>query len=78
MPDEQKGITISMKNLSVWITIAIIAISSIVDSALTRDQVRRNSDELAKYDLAIMKTDQKNMAADIVEIKEGIKALLEK
>ena len=75
---DSKGITISAKNLSTWLVIAGIIISSVVDSALMRyslDQLEKIDE---KYPQAEMYTNQINMADDIAEIKEGIKALLEK
>ena len=48
------GITISTKNLALWITVGGIIIGSIVDSALTRDQVRRNKELLEKHNLELI------------------------
>jgi len=48
------GVTISGKNLMVWIAIATIVIGSIVDSALTRSQVERNTKELETYNLSVL------------------------
>jgi len=56
-----KGITITGKNLLTWSAIIIIVISSIVDSALTRDQVRRNTKQLETYNLAILENNQKEL-----------------
>ena len=56
-----KGITITAKNLLTWSAIVIIVISSIVDSALTRDQVRRNTKQLETYNLAILENNQKEL-----------------
>jgi hypothetical protein len=72
---ESKVLTISGKNISVWIAIATIFIGSIVDSALTRDQVRRNQAQLDTYPLAVYATQQNAMAQDIEEIKTDVKDL---
>ena len=75
---DSKGITISAKNLSTWLVIAGIIISSVVDSALMRYRLDQLEKVDEKYPQAEMYTNQINMADDIAEIKEGIKALLEK
>ena len=51
---ETKGVTISGRNLTVWVAIATIIIGSIVDSALTRSQVQRNTKELETYNLSVL------------------------
>jgi len=53
MPDS-KGVTITGRNLSLWIVIATIVVGSIVDSALTRAQVQRNTEELETYNLSLI------------------------
>lgn len=53
MPDSN-GVKINGKNLSTWLAIGVIAVGSIVDSALTRDQVRRNTTELETHNLDII------------------------
>ena len=73
---ETKGITISSKNLSIWIVIATIVISSIVDSALTRAQVQKITLQLEKNPPEVIVTNQKNMADDIGEIKDDVKDLV--
>lgn len=50
---ESRGL-INGKNLIVWIAIASIVIGSIVDSALTRSQVERNTKELETYNLSVL------------------------
>lgn len=72
---ESKGLTISGKNLATWITIFIIVVSSIVDSALTRAQVGQNTKKLEDNPPEVIVTNQKNMAEDIREIKDDIKDL---
>ncbi len=72
---ETKGLTISGKNLATWITIAIIVVGSIVDSALTRAQVGQNTKKLEDNPPEVIVTNQKNMADDISEIKDDIKDL---
>jgi hypothetical protein len=51
---EPKGLTISSRNLAVWVTIAAIIVSSIVDSALTRSQVQDNTNQLETYNLSVL------------------------
>lgn len=51
---ESKGVTITGKNLGVWIAIATIIVGSIVDSALTRSQVQDNTKELETYNLSLI------------------------
>ena len=70
-----KGITVNPKLLSQWTAIIVIVVGSIVDSALTRDQVRRNTGQLEANPLAVFATEQKNMAEDVKEIKEDVKDL---
>ena len=77
MPEVQpKGVTISSKNLAVWLTIAMIIVGSIVDSALTRSQVDRNTKELDTYNLSVIVTTQNNIAEDVTEMKGDVKALI--
>lgn len=60
-----------------WSAIILIVIGSIVDSALMRDQVRRNTEQLEKNPPAVFAIEQKNMAEDVKEIKEDVKKLNE-
>lgn len=66
-----KGITITTKNFVTWFAIIMIIIGSIVDSALTRDQVRRNADQLERYNLAVIDNNQKELVKkmDILNTK---------
>ena len=74
MPDSQ-SLKIP-KNLALWLTIAGILIGSIVDSAMTRDQVDRNRKSLEKYPPAVFANEQADMAEDIDEIKGDLKELV--
>ena len=67
---ETKGIIISGKNLMVWVAIATIIIGSIVDSALTRSQVQRNTKELETYNLSVLsyKMDEMDEKLDKITI----------
>ena len=67
---ETRGVTISGKNLTVWVTIALIIIGSIVDSALTRSQVDRNTKELETYNLSVLsyKMDEMDEKLDKITI----------
>ena len=65
---ETKGFTISGKNLSVWVTIVVIIVGSLVDSALTRDQVRRNTKELEQYDLGIISYKLEDISKEVSAI----------
>jgi hypothetical protein len=67
---ESKGLTISSRNLAVWVTIAVIIVSSIVDSALTRSQVQRNTTQLDTYNLSVLDYKMDEMDKKLTHITE--------
>ncbi len=67
---ESKSLTVSTKNLATWLAILTIAISSIVDSALTRDKVNRHDALLNQYNIPVLNEQVKNMAEDVSELKD--------
>jgi hypothetical protein len=74
-----KGVTIRAKDLGIILTFATIIIGSIVDSALTRDQVKRNAKDIEDIKSVILRvevisTNQDRMADDIKEIKTDVKS----
>jgi len=72
-----KGLMINMKSFTQWFAIIVIVVGSIVDSALTRDQVRRNTEQLETNPPAVFAIEQRNIADDIKEIKGDMKDLTE-
>ena len=62
---ETKGITISTKNLTVWITIVLLIIAQITTYTLLKDQVRRNTKELEQYDLGIISYKLEDISKEI-------------
>ena len=68
MPDT-KGVTISTKSLSTWLAIAVLAITQIVSTALTRDKVTRHDALLNQYNIPVMNTQMENIAEDVTELK---------
>jgi len=63
-----KGITITTKNFITWFAIIMVIIGSIVDSALTRDQVRRNTKQLETYNLAVLENNQQSLIKKVDKI----------
>ena len=72
---ESKGVTISGKNLAVWVAIATIVVSSIVDSALTRSQVQDNTLQLDTYNLPVISYKMEEMDKKLDKITELLEAL---
>lgn len=73
---DTKGITITTKNLGLWVMIATIIVGSIVDSALTRSQVAKNTKQLEANPPEVIVVNQENMAGDIREMKTDLKDLV--
>lgn len=69
-------IKINPSKIAQWLAIAVIIIGSIVDSALTRDQVRRNTLQLEENPPAVFAAEQKNIAKDVDEMKGDVKDLV--
>lgn len=67
---ETNGIKINSKNLSVWIAIATIVVGSLVDSALTRDQVKRNTQELESHNLDIIEYKLEDIEQTVHDIND--------
>jgi hypothetical protein len=67
---ETKGLTISGRNLAVWVVIATIIVSSIVDSALTRSQVQDNTLQLKTYNLSVISYKMDEMDKKLTHITD--------
>ncbi len=65
---ETKGITISAKNLTVWVMIVGLVIAQITTYTLLKDQVRRNTKELEQYDLAVITVELKHITDEVAKI----------
>ncbi len=74
---ETKGLTISIKNIAVWVMLVILVVAQITTYTLLKDQVRRNTDQLEANPPAVFAIEQKNMANDVQEIKGDVKKLVE-
>lgn len=69
---QSKGITITGKNLATWIAIATMLIGSIVDSALTRDQVKRNTEQLTKHNLEVLEVKLEHIEGEMASMNKKL------
>ena len=67
---DSKGFTISAKNAAMWVTILLLIIAQITTYTLLKDQVKRNTAELEKYNLAIISTDLKYLTTEVEKMNE--------